>query len=65
MNYHCILDVIATSLRKLQSDPVGLRWSLTYKGHTYDVNFLFPVAYVIGNTEGHDKLCGHFLSRSC
>ena len=64
INYHRILDVIFTSLRKLQANETGLRWKLLYKETIYDMLFLFPVIFVIGDTEGHDKQCGHFLNRS-
>jgi hypothetical protein len=29
-----------------------------------DVVFKTPLLFVVGDTEGHDKLCGHFLSRT-
>jgi hypothetical protein len=64
INYHCILDVIFISLCKLQANKTGLRWNLLCKETIYDMLLLFPVAFVIGDTEGHDKQGAHFLNRS-
>ena len=29
-----------------------------------EIYFKIPVLYIIGDTEGHDKICGRYLSRS-
>ena len=58
--YHDILDQILLSFKALQKK--GMRYSFNYKDQTYHVNLKFPVLYIMGDTEGHDKLCGRYLS---
>ena len=83
-DYHCILSVILEPLKKLQKKG-GFKWFLPTKdldqitslpgGNKDDwteVIMQVPVQFVIGDTEGHDKLCckqaGHgteHLMRDC
>ena len=43
-----------------------LQWKMRLGGSTEmeEVFFKIPVLYIIGDTEGHDKICGRYLSRS-
>ena len=62
-DYHHIIETIFQSLVKVQQGP-GLAWRLTYHQIMYDVVWKFPVLFIIGDTEGHDKMCGKYLSRT-
>jgi hypothetical protein len=61
--YHEILDAMLASVVKLQSKG-GVPFSFTYRGKHYDVNLKVFLVFIIGDTEGHDKLCGRYNSRA-
>jgi hypothetical protein len=61
--YHEILDAMLASVVKLQSKG-GVPFSFTYRGKRYDVNLKVYLMFIIGDTEGHDKLCGRYNSRA-
>jgi hypothetical protein len=60
--YHEILDAMLASVVKLQIKG-GVPFSFTYRGKHYDVNLKVFLMFIIGDTEGHDKLCGRYNSR--
>ena len=62
-DYHFMISLLFKSVVAVQDGP-GLMWNLKYNERTYPVVFKFPVLFVVGDTEGHDKLCGKFLSRT-
>jgi hypothetical protein len=41
----------------------GFRWDLSYNGKIHPVVFHPYVPFIIGDTEGHDRLCGHYTAR--
>ena len=41
----------------------GFKWKLNYKKAVHNVVFHPYVPFVIGDTEGHDHLCGHYTAR--
>jgi hypothetical protein len=59
--YHDILDAMLASVVQLQSKG-GVPFSFTYRGKRYDVNLKVFLVFIIGDTEGHDKLCGRYNS---
>ena len=61
--YHEILDAMLESFVKLQSKG-GVPFSFTYQGKEYKVNLKVFLMVVIGDTEGHDELCGWYNSRA-
>jgi hypothetical protein len=61
--YHDILDDMLASVVKLQSEG-GVPISFTYRGKRFDVNLKVFLMFIIGDTEGHDKLCGRYNSRA-
>ena len=63
LDYHVLLEHILESLVHLQNGP-GLSWKLNFAGKQFNVVFKFPLMFVSGDTEGHDKLVGKYLSRS-
>ena len=62
-DYHSMLEVVLGDLRKLQ-ERGGFEWDLLYRGKHNRVVFKVPIMFVIGDTEGHDRLCGHYLCRT-
>jgi len=60
-DYHFMMDEILRGVVNLQQTE-GLFWKLQYKDQTHDVVFKLPVLFVIGDNEGHNKLCGRYLS---
>jgi len=85
VNYHRILSAVFQSLRIVQNNPDGLRVQLTIppKDHNGDdvspvrvgtvlqLRLYFPIVVVIGDFDGHVKLCGfkantgRFISFDC
>lgn len=41
----------------------GLKWNLHYRGKTFPVVLHPYIPFILGDTEVHDSLCGHYLSR--
>jgi hypothetical protein len=52
-----------TSIRHLLDEFIqsqlsgGIDWNIKYKGGQYKVTLQIPVMFIIGDTEGHDKMC--------
>jgi hypothetical protein len=63
VDLQAILKVIIEDIEGLNENG-GVRWKFTNMGKDYDVVFKFTVLFISGDTEGHDKLAAHFLSRS-
>ena len=61
-DYHYVLNIILKSYKDAQ--VADLPWTIQYKGRAYDVRMRVPLLYVIGDTEGHDKLCAHYQCRA-
>ena len=62
-DYHAMLEVVLSDLRNLQKRG-GFKWDLLHRGETMRVIFKIPIMFIVGDTEGHDRLCGHFLCRT-
>ena len=41
----------------------GFPFSFTYQGKKYDVILKFTILVILGDTEGHDRLCARYNSR--
>jgi hypothetical protein len=63
IDYHHMIETIFKSVVDIQQGP-GVAWKLKYVNISYDVVWKFPVLFIIGDTEGHDKMCGKYLSRT-
>jgi hypothetical protein len=61
-DYHYILGFILGSLRQAQESN-GIAWCFKYRNQFYNVVMKVPILFVIGDTEGHDKLCGKYTNR--
>ena len=65
MNLHNGLGVALESFKEACLDVDGFEWDgIPYAGSSHRVRMKFAIAYVIGDTELHDKLCGSYGSRS-
>ena len=63
-----MLDVIFNDLRLLQGtdgqEGGGIQTIIQFKGALHNVIFKIPVAFVIGDCEGNDRLCGRYKSHN-
>jgi hypothetical protein len=58
--YHMQIDFILWQSGFLDLQERGLKWNIQYMGKSYPT-VLYPfVPFIIGDTEGHDTLCGHY-----
>jgi hypothetical protein len=55
--YHDVLCKILAPLGQLQDDG-GFSYCLHYHGLDYKVMLKLPILFVVGDTEGHVRLCG-------
>jgi hypothetical protein len=61
--YHEVLGAVFADLIEIQS--TGMNWTFTLPNEeTKEVVLFFPVQFIIGDCEGHDKLCGRFKSHN-
>lgn len=61
--YHEVLGTVFRALSEVQS--TGINWTFSFDGEEKkDVVLFFPVQFIIGDCEGHDKLCGRFSSHT-
>ena len=64
-NYHAMLELILQDVLGLQTKPDAFNnFPLRIGNHVHYVNIRFPVAFVISDTQGADKLCGRYISYS-
>ena len=63
-NLHTGLKCALASLREACQVEDGITWTkLPWNGRFWPVRMKFALAFVIGDTELHDKLCGHYGCR--
>ena len=60
--YHEFLDMILASFDRLQKAG-GIPFEFDYKGKHYKVQLKIFMFAVIGDTEGHDRMTGHYQNR--
>ena len=62
-NLHTGLEAALKSFRDACNNDSGIKWDhLWYAGKQWKVELKFSIAYIIGDTELHDKLCGKYGS---
>jgi hypothetical protein len=62
-DYHQMIDHLLQDYKKCQNQK--FKWQLQFPNENpIDVNFVLAVLYIIGDTDGHDKLAGRFTSRT-
>lgn len=62
-DWHFMLKHFLAPYKELQNEG-GFEWELRYRGKTHKVRFIPFVIFVKGDTQEHDKHCGHMLSRT-
>ncbi len=60
-DYHAELAFLLQGIVAIQKQG-GFEWKLKYRGQTYEVVFVCVVFFMVGDTAGHDKMCGHYVS---
>jgi hypothetical protein len=61
--YHEVLVALVSALSEIQT--TGMNWTFSFPGEeAKDVILFFPIQFIIGDCEGHDKLCGSFSSHN-
>jgi hypothetical protein len=60
---HMQINFILEQSSFLRLQKQGFRWNLHYNERIYPVVFHPNVPFVIGDTEGHDRLCGHYTAQ--
>jgi len=64
-NLHHTLEAALDSFHAICEVPDGIPFNfLHYAGKNWQVRLKFGIAFVVGDTELHDKLCGKYQSRS-
>jgi hypothetical protein len=61
-DYQYMLEIILESYKKAQQNSIA--WQLNVRGTLQKVSFLIPTLFIIGDTDGHDKLVGKFATRN-
>jgi len=62
-DWHFMLDYFLQPFYDLQQEG-GFEWDFRYRNKTFPVRFIPVVLFVKGDTQEHDKHCGHYLSRT-
>ena len=60
---HMQINFILEESGFLRLQKHGFRWNLQYNGSLHPIVFHPYVPFIIGDTEGHDRLCGHYTAR--
>jgi hypothetical protein len=63
-DYHAQIKFILEESGFLELQDRGFKWILHYRGEPFPVTFRTYVPFIIGDTEGHDQLCGHYKCRT-
>ena len=62
-NYHTMLEFLLQDLIEIHTNPeIFDNFPLRIGNHVKVVNLRFPVAFIISDTQGADKLCGRYLN---
>jgi Plavaka transposase len=62
-DYHAQIYFILQQSGFLNLQHRGIRWNLRYRDSVIPITLQLYVPFIIGDTEGHDRLCGHYNSR--
>jgi hypothetical protein len=61
--YHMQIAFILSASGFVSLQDKGFKWKLHYKEAVHNVVFHPYVPFIIGDTEGHDRLCWHYTAR--
>ena len=62
-NLHNCIKLALKELEMLKTTGQSVQWTLNYGGKEHNVRLKFAIAFVIGDTELHDTLCGRIQRR--
>jgi hypothetical protein len=62
--YHMQIDFILRKSGFLDLQERGIKWNIQYRGKSHPTVLHLYIPFIIGDTEGHDTLCGHYKSRT-
>jgi hypothetical protein len=62
IDYQTMTSRILKSFIEAQKKPIA--WNLNVKGKSIPVFFRTPVLFIIGDTDGHDKIVGKYANRT-
>jgi hypothetical protein len=57
LDYHVMLGEVLKPLKEAQQQG-SIAWNMELKWKAHEVQLRIPVMFIIGNTDGHDKLVG-------
>ena len=60
---HIQIQFILEESGFLRLQNSGFKWNLQYNNTIHKVVFHPYVPFIVGDTEGHDRLCGHYTAR--
>jgi len=63
-DYHAQVYFILKHSGFTELQQRGFKWNIHYQGNVIPVTFRMYVPFIIGDTEGHDQLCGHYKCRT-
>ena len=62
IDYHHMIEFILDEFIQCQQEELPVK--LNFNNEIHESNLKIPVLYIIGDTEGLDKLCGRYTSRN-
>ena len=62
-DYHAQIEFILQVSGFIELQEAGFKWILNYRNRKIPVTFRMYVPFIVGDTEGHNRFCGHFTAR--
>ena len=62
-DYHAQIEFTLRESGLLQLQDQGFSWNLHFGGQAYPIVFQLYVPFIVGDEEGHDRLCGHYTAQ--
>jgi Plavaka transposase len=63
-DYHAQVYFILKHSGFTELQQRGFHWNIHYQRKVFPVTFRMYVPFIVGDTEGHDQLCGHYKCRT-
>ena len=63
-DYHAQVYFILKHSGFTELQQRGFQWNIHYQKKVFPVTFWMYVPFIVGDTEGHDQLCGHYKCRT-
>ena len=61
-DYHTMLDVVVSPIATIQTKHNGIYWKIPWNNELHPTILKCPVLFIMGDSQGHDKLCGQILN---